>query len=61
MAGLGLSHLAISPMGRFLFAVDEEDQSLVGMTLDAGAPVLQSQPPYLLEAPAEVTLAVTWQ
>jgi hypothetical protein len=48
-------------MGRFLFAVDEEDQSLVGMTLDAGAPVLQSQPPYLLEAPAEVTLAVTWQ
>ncbi len=61
VAGLGLSHLAISPMGRFLFAVDEEDQSLVGMTLDAGAPVLQSQPPYLLEAPAEVTLAVTWQ
>lgn len=59
--GLGLSHLAISPLGRFLFAVDEDDQSLVGMTLEAGVPVLQSQPPYLLEEPAEVTLAVTWQ
>ena len=59
--GLGLSHLAISPLGRFLFAVDEDDQSLVGMTLEDGMPVLQSQPPYLLEEPAEVTLAVTWQ
>ena len=62
MAGISLGDLEISPLGRFIFAVDMDDRSVSGLRVGTdGIPQLQASAPHVLDNPVVVRASVTWE
>ncbi|MAE47314.1 MAG: hypothetical protein CMJ86_10535 [Planctomycetes bacterium] len=61
-AGISLGDLEISPLGRFLFVVDNDDRSVSGLRIGVdGLPVLQTSAPHVLDNPVVVRASVSWE
>jgi len=61
-AGISLGDLEISPLGRFLFVVDNDDRSVCGLRIGVdGLPVLQTSAPHVLDNPVVVRASVSWE